>query len=75
MSPISGCYANCKADTDCRSGYTCQDRATGNMTTSMAKICAPPPAVRDAGAPANANDAGKPSTATDAGTPLVLDAG
>jgi hypothetical protein len=59
-APISGCYSSCKADTDCRSGYTCQDRASGNMTTPMAKVCAPPPPVRDGGTAAP--DAGTPAT-------------
>jgi hypothetical protein len=74
-APISGCYVNCKADTDCRSGYQCQDRATGNTTTPMAKVCAPIPPVRDGGVASGATDAATPSPAVDAGVAAVVDAG
>jgi len=70
----SRCYANCTADTQCRTGYTCQERATVGMTTG--KVCAPPTPVRDGGTPST--DSGTPSTPvtpSDAGVAPVVDAG
>jgi hypothetical protein len=73
---LAACYANCKADTDCRAGYQCQDRATGGMTSTTAKVCAPIPPVRDGGVAGPTNDAATPpATASDAGVAATVDAG
>lgn len=72
-APVSACYLSCKADTDCRSGYQCQDRAIGTMAAPMtAKVCAPIPPVRDGGTPTAGSDGGTP---VDAGVAAVVDAG
>jgi hypothetical protein len=60
---ISACYVNCTADTQCRAGYTCQDKTTTQM--KAVKVCAVTPVARDGGV-ASASDSGS-STTVDAG--------
>lgn len=49
----SRCYVTCASDTDCRSGYACQDRVNAGMTS--VKVCAPAAGAPPAG---GASDAG-----------------
>jgi hypothetical protein len=58
----SRCYAKCASDTECRTGYSCQERAL--ISGSQGKICAPIAPVRDGGTLPVVRDAG---TSVDAG--------
>jgi hypothetical protein len=50
VTGVSRCYKGCAANTDCRTGYTCQQRM--NIDGDMAGICAPAPAtMMDGGTP------------------------
>ena len=60
---ISACYVKCSADTQCRPGYTCQDKTTPDMT--MVKVCAITPVARDGGVGSTPD--GGASSSVDAG--------